>query len=161
MISKIYKAIKDKKNIVLRGPRGCGKATIIAGVLFRVPKKEVCWHDDPGFRHPVDIVVWDVRSPEGWEHLPNTRGAKFLMETADDYEIPEHIQNDPEWVVLNMTHNTDLKKSLTVPLFASRDTVPEAYEYAIAILKGAGADELSILAALHVLMNSIAEKINA
>ena len=58
-----------------------------------------------------------------------------------------------------MTHNTDLKKSLTVPLFASRDTVPEAYDYAVVMLRGTGADEVSIMTALHVLMNTIAETI--
>ena len=60
-----------------------------------------------------------------------------------------------------MNDNKELKNSLTVPLLSSRDSINEAYDYAQSLLRGAGADDLSILTALHVLMNTIAEKINA
>jgi hypothetical protein len=56
--------------------------------------------------------------------------------------------------------NTELAKKLRHGMFADRDTVNEALEYAYRIAKGCAGHELFVVTAIHVLANTIANEID-
>ena len=56
--------------------------------------------------------------------------------------------------------NMEMAKSMTVPLFATRETVKEAYDYAMEVAHACGVDnKMAVITAIHVLMNTIAQEI--
>jgi hypothetical protein len=52
----------------------------------------------------------------------------------------------------------DLKYSIYAPMFADRDSLREAFEYAHALAK-ASEDSAAVLTAVHVVANTIAKEI--
>ena len=60
----------------------------------------------------------------------------------------------------NTMTKQELADSLTSNVFANRETIKEAYEYGSSIARACGKNnELYVLTALHVLMNTIASEI--
>lgn len=55
--------------------------------------------------------------------------------------------------------NSELADSLTVSLFATRDSVGEAYNYAISVANACDDNKVGVMTAIHVLMNAIADEI--
>ena len=55
--------------------------------------------------------------------------------------------------------NTELAQSIRHKLFAERDTLKEAYEYAFKIFKGLGSGEMAATTAFMVVMNTLANEI--
>ena len=54
--------------------------------------------------------------------------------------------------------NIELVKSLRCNMFADRETINEAYDYALKVAKNSGSSP-QVLTALHVMMNTIANVI--
>ena len=52
----------------------------------------------------------------------------------------------------------ELSVSIYLPMFAERDTVKEAYEYAMGIARSSD-NPLAVITAIHVMMNTIAKEI--
>jgi len=94
-------------------------------------------------------IILPEKGDPYWEtprdHLPVNAMEELLIEKI--LELEDHHQS--------------LKKSLTSGLFADRDTICEAYDYAIELLRAQPDDNPAapIYTALHVLMNTIAGKI--
>jgi hypothetical protein len=55
--------------------------------------------------------------------------------------------------------NTELAQSIRHKLFAERDTLKEAYEYAFNIFRGLGSGEMAATTAFMVVMNTLANEI--
>ena len=56
-----------------------------------------------------------------------------------------------------MTHS-ELAESLRCGMFADRETIREAYDYALEVAKASGSSP-QVLTAIHVMMNTIANTI--
>ena len=57
-----------------------------------------------------------------------------------------------------MTHS-ELAESLRCGMFADRETIREAYDYALQVAKASGSSP-QVLTAIHVMMNTIANTID-
>jgi hypothetical protein len=53
----------------------------------------------------------------------------------------------------------ELSKELKNNLFSKRESIQEAYNYAGEIAKGCGHNEIYVLTAIHVLLNTISDEI--
>lgn len=54
--------------------------------------------------------------------------------------------------------NLDLANSLRCNMFADRETIKEAYDYALTVAKASGCSP-QVMTAIHVMMNTIANTI--
>lgn len=57
-----------------------------------------------------------------------------------------------------MMNQRDLAESLRCGMFADRETIREAYDYALQVAKASGSSP-QVLTAIHVMMNTIANTI--
>lgn len=55
--------------------------------------------------------------------------------------------------------NQELAKAIRHKLFAERDTLKEAYEYAFSVFRTLGRNELAATTALMVVMNTLANEL--
>ena len=55
--------------------------------------------------------------------------------------------------------NAELAKAIRHKLFAERDTLKEAYEYAFSVFRSLGAGEMAATTALMVVMNTLANEL--
>lgn len=55
--------------------------------------------------------------------------------------------------------NTELAKAIRHKLFAERDTLKEAYEYAFSVFRTLGSGEMAATTAFMVVMNTLANEL--
>ena len=55
--------------------------------------------------------------------------------------------------------NTELAQSIRHKLFAERETLKEAYEYAFSVFRTLGKDEMAATTAFMVVMNTLANEL--
>lgn len=90
----------------------------------------------------VNRIIAEARGGELEERMANAR----LIAAAPELKAYKDEMNE-------------LANALRHPMFADRETLQEAYDYAMGIAKKCGQDAAYVITAIHVLMNTISNEI--
>jgi len=110
-IQDIYKALTEGKNIILVGPRGCGKSTVMSGIYKRagLSHVELSLQEALGSRAQVrnrtDIVSVDIVPAEAdaervKDLCSRSDAPSFVFMTSSREVIPECYQDARRFAVI-------------------------------------------------------------
>jgi ABC-type branched-subunit amino acid transport system ATPase component len=111
-IVEIYKALKERKNVLLVGPQGCGKTTVLKGITQGVNRKKVRYEamgiinllsrGRESLEHTV-FVIDGTPSMEVFERInllcADHVGLQFIFSTCDG-DVPDRFMVNKNFAVI-------------------------------------------------------------